>query len=271
MKLRTAISTIAMAGFAATAVHADTSFSNANAPTFADAISHASSELRGITSISRVNTTNESIRYRPRWRRGSNSNPARSSSSMDGYMQLQGGVFDPSENDISNGAMFGMRVGSSIEDKIQVGFQMDWAHRSDKQTEVVGSGPLPGGGTVERRRELSSVSSDLVPLMAFFQVSPTGTHTGPYLGLAGGYQALFVSAEDFATGDDFDATYDGWGWQAYAGYAFPLSSVSRFTVEGFLNDGDLDRNVDDPVTGVTYREIVDVGGAGIRGGISWSF
>jgi hypothetical protein len=270
MKVRTVISAVALAGLAASASSADpSSFTGSAAPTFADAIGHAASELRGVAPIARVNTTYESIRYRPRWRRD-NGYDNRSSSPMDGYIQIHGGVFDPA-GDVSNGAMFGMRVGSSVDDKIQVGMQVDWSHRSDHQTAVVGNGTLPGGGTVERRRELSSVSSDLVPLMAFIQVAPTGTKQGPYVGLAGGYQALFVSAEDFATGQRFEATYDGWGWQYYGGLAIPLSRITRLTIEGFGNNGDLSREVHDPLTGIPYREIIDATGGGVRGGLSWSF
>src|SRR5205085_6784512 len=99
------------------------------------------------------------------------------------------GVFDPA-GDFANGASFGLRVGTSIDDRVQLGAQVDWNHRSDHQTAVIGTGTLPGGGTAERRIDLSSASTDLVPVMGFIQVSPTGPPNGPYVGLAGGYQAL---------------------------------------------------------------------------------
>ena len=270
MNVRSGILTLAVTGFTAIAAHADASGVSAlETPSLALTIPQVATELAGIVPVGHVTTTYQSIRYRPRWR-GERSSSG-SSGDMSGFIQLHGGVFDPTGDNVSNGAMFGMRLGTSVDDRVQLGMQLDWSHRSDHQTAVVGSGTLPGGGTVERRRELSSVSSDLVPLMGFIQVAPVGTHQGPYVGLAGGYQALFISAEDFSTGQDFNATYDGWGWQFYGGYAFPLSGVSRLTIEGFTNTGDLDRKVDDPTTGVTYREIVDVGGVGVRGGVSWSF
>ena len=269
MNVRSGIFALAVAGLTATAAHAHPSYAPASStPSLALTLSQVATELASIVPVGHVNTRYESIRYRPRWRR--ENRESRSSGPMGGYLQLQGGVFDPT-GDVANGAVFNMRVGTNADDRIQVGMQLDWSHRSDHQTEVVGSGTLPGGGTVERRRELSSVSSDLVPLMGFIQVSPVGTNQGPYVGLAGGYQALFISASDFSTGQDFEATYDGWGLQFHAGYAFPLSNVTRLTIEGFTNTADLDRKVDDPATGVTYREIVDAGGAGIRGGVSWAF
>ena len=269
MNIRIAFSTLALAGLAAAPALAESSNAATRAtPSLAITIAQIANELRALAPVACVTPTNESIRYRPRWRESSSRGG--SPGNMNGYVQLHGGVFDPA-GDVSNGALFGLRVGTNVDERVQVGGQLDWSHRGDRQTAVVGSGALPGGGSVERRRELSSVSSDLVPLMAFVQVSPTGTRQGPYIGLAGGYQALFVSAQDFSTGEDFSATYDGWGWQFYGGYAFPLSGVTRLTVEAFTNSAELDRKVDDPLTGVTYREIVDGGGSGLRGGVSWSF
>ena len=46
-------------------------------------------------------------------------------------------------------------------------------------------------------------------------------------GIGGGYEVLFLSAEDFQTGEKFDATYGGWGWQAWAGLSIPMSNRSR--------------------------------------------
>ena len=212
----------------------------------------------------------ESIRYRPRQRRRyeESSGPAYRANA---YGQVHGGFFDPN-GDAANGAVFGFRLGSSFEDRVQLGVGMDWSHRSDRSTAVVGSAPLPGGGNIERRRDLASSSSDLVPMLAFIQVSPIGTsQAGPYFGVGGGYEALFVSAQDFATREDFNATFDGWGWQAWGGFLFPLAERTRLNLEVFANGGELDREVDDPLTRLTYREIVNVDGAGMRLGLNWSF
>jgi hypothetical protein len=267
MKLRIAFGSLALVGLTVGAAHARPA--PPESPSLALTIPQVASELSTIVPLGHINSRNESIRYRPRWRQPRTYDNGPSTQS-DGYIQLQGGVFDP-VGDFANGASFGMRVGTSIDDRVQLGAQVDWNHRSDHQTAVIGTGTLPGGGTAERRVDLSSASSDLVPVMGFVQVSPTGTHNGPYVGIAGGYQALFLSAEDFTTHEDFNATYDGWGWQFYGGFAFPLSGTSRLTIEGFSNTADLDRKVDDPATGVTYREIVDAGGLGLRGGFSWGF
>jgi len=213
----------------------------------------------------------ESIRYRPRRRhRDRDEDRWTERSRSSGYAQFHGGVFDP-EDAGANGALFGMRIGGSMEDKAQVGVALDWSHRSDRNAEVVRTEPLPGGGTVERRVELARSSFDLVPLLAFIQVTPAGSDAGPYFGIGGGYEALFVNAEDFVSGADYEATFDGWGWQAWGGFAFPMTRDVRLNIEVFANGGDLDREVDDEINGYTVREIVNVDGGGARFGLSWAF
>ncbi len=212
-------------------------------------------------------TVNESIRYRPRWRQPQYYNQQ---GPVKGYFEIHGGFFNPEQAGFANGAVGGVRLGSNIENRVQIGVDVDVSHRSDRQSSIVGTGTLPGGGTAERRVDLSEASSNLMPVQAFLQISPGGGRSGgPYVGISGGYEALFLHATNFQTGQDFDATYDGWGWQFYGGFAFPVTSQVRFNVEGFGNQGDLDRKVHD--SGVTYREVVNVNGAGMRGGFSWSF
>jgi len=214
-------------------------------------------------------TRYESIRYRPRRHRDTEN--WGSGYRGGGHAQVHGGFFDP-EGDAANGALFGLRFGSSIEDRVQLGVGFDWSHRSDRQTQVLGSAPLPGGGTVERRVELARSSSDLLPMLGFIQVSPVGdSPVSPYFGIGGGYEVLFVSAEDFGTGAEYDATFDGWGWQAWAGVAFPFAERSRLNLEVFTNSGELNHDLDDDSSGLTFREIVNVDGVGLRGGLSWVF
>ena len=219
----------------------------------------------------RDGTRLESIRYGPRWRRRYHADEDRGGGRTTGFTQIHGGFFDP-DGDVANAAVFGVRVGSNFDDRVQLGIGVDLSHRSDRQSAVVGSGTLPSGQPVERRVDLASASSNLLPVLAFLQVSPTGARAGgPFVGVAGGYEALFLSAKDFSTGEDFDATYDGWGWQFFGGFAFPMTSNSRLTIEGFTNTAELDRKVDDPSTGMTFREIVNADGAGMRFGLSWGF
>jgi hypothetical protein len=111
-----------------------------------------------------------------------------------------------------------------------------------------------------------------VPIQAFLQLNLGDGHSlVPYAGIAGGYQVLFLSATDFETGSEYDATFGGWGWQAWGGAALPLSSRARMFGEAFYNWAEVGRDVDDPAASVTYRELVDANGVGMRFGLSWGF
>ena len=209
----------------------------------------------------------ESIRYRPRIRERHSD----SGSQSRGFSQLHAGFFDP-DGDPPSGVVFGARGGTSIDEHLQLGLGLDWNHRSDRTARVVREVPLPGGGTAQRDSLLARSSTNLFPVMAFLQVSPSADLPfTPYFGVGGGYQVLFLSAEDFRTGESFDATYGGWGWQVWGGAAMPLSGRTRLSAEVFLNQAELERNVDDPAGGASLREVVPMDGVGMRFGLSWGF
>jgi len=206
----------------------------------------------------------EAVRY---WRRAPEP-PQRPATSSP--VQIHGGFFSPDGSDATSFA-FGLRGGPLVDEHIQLGIGVDWYHQSENQREVVGQSS-PGGRPVTVTRELAHASSDLVPVLAFLQLNlGSGRSLVPYFGIAGQYQALFLSATDFQTGAAYDATFGGWGWQAWGGAALPLGSRSRLFGEVFVNSGEVGRDVEDPAGGVPYREIVDADGAGMRFGLSWGF
>ena len=213
--------------------------------------------------------TLEAVRYRPRSRsRYSDYDRGPRNESL---TQFHLGFYDP-EGDAGNGFVAGMRAGPLVDPHIQIGGAIDWIHRSDSQSAVLGSQPGPGGTTIETRRELASSSSNLFPIMGFLQVqADQDLPFIPYFGVGGGYDVLFLSAQDFNTGDSFDATYGGWGWQAWGGAAIPLSGRSRLTGEIFVNGGEAHRDVDDPISGGVVRETVTLNGVGMRFGLNWGF
>jgi hypothetical protein len=207
----------------------------------------------------------ESVRY---WRR--EREPERVEARPKSPIQIHAGFFDPDGNS-SNSFAFGLRGGPLVDDHIQIGLGLDWYHEAQNEREVV-SRTSQNGVPVAVTRELSRASSDLVPLQAFLQVNlGDGRSLIPYAGIAGGYQVLFLSATDFQTGADYNATFGGWGWQAWGGAALPLSSRARMFGEAFYNWAEVGRDVDDPAAGVTYRELVDANGVGMRFGLSWGF
>lgn len=205
------------------------------------------------------------VHYRPR-RSGYASRGGSASAS-----QLHLGFYDP-DGDPSRKFLVGMRGGPMVDSNVQLGVGLDWAHDSDRTTSVSSTTPGPGGTPIIVQRELARASSDFFPLMAFLQVSADDDLSiMPYFGIAGGYQFLNLSADDFETGESYDATFGGWGWQLWGGLAMPLSGRTRLTGEIFWNGAELGRDVDDDLFGGSYRETVDADGAGARFGLAWGF
>lgn len=221
----------------------------------------------------------ESIRYRPRqrWRERDRdrdrdrSYARRSSSNASGFSQIHGGFFDP-DGEPPSALLLGVRAGANLDDKFQLGLGLDWSRRADRAVAVVTEVPVPGGGVAEQQRVLARSSSNLIPMTAFLQVTPgSDLPLSPYFGVAGGYEVLFLDAEDFETGEQFEATYGGWGWQIWGGATAQLSGQTRLAAEVFWNDAVLERDLDDPGTGQTLREIVMADGLGMRIGLNWGF
>jgi hypothetical protein len=207
----------------------------------------------------------DAVRYRPRYSGGRSRGPIGSSPA-----QMHLGFFDPSGGGATSFAL-GFRGGPSVDPHVQVGLGADWYHKSESQTVVAGDPFVQGGNVIQPERVLSRASTNLFPISAFIQVGGgEDLSVIPYFGLAADYQVLLLSATDFQTQTDFSATYGGWGWQAWGGAALPLSGQSRLFGELFVNQGDVERDVDSP-NGYTYRERVDTDGVGMRFGLSWGF
>ena len=213
-------------------------------------------------------TRYESARYRPRRSRGYHDGGYRRPRAVS---QFHAGYLDP-DGPADPGFLAGVRFGQQFQDVLEIGFGADWRNKSGRSTEVLQSTTGPGGEVIMVRRELSRYSSNLFPLMGYLQVSgPPSLALIPYAGVAASYQALFLSADDFQTGESFDATYDGFGWQLWGGARLPLSGRTGLMGEVFMNQADLDRDVFDPASGETIREIVSTDGLGARFGITWGF
>jgi len=212
-------------------------------------------------------TRYESSRYRPR-REGSRGHGRWRGR---GVSQIHAGFLDP-DGPSDAGFVAGFRGGQQIDDVFQIGLGLDWRNKSGRATELLRETIGPGGETIIVRRETSRYSSNLFPALAYIQLSgPSNLTLVPYVGAAASWQVLFLQADDFATGETFDATFDGFGWQLWGGAALPLSGRSRLFGELFMNQADLNRDVFDPVTGQDFRETVSTDGVGARFGMSWGF
>ena len=207
----------------------------------------------------------ESSRYRPRRARSYGGWRAR------GVSQIHAGFLDP-KGATDAGFLAGFRGGQKIDDVVEIGLGLDWRNKSGRSFETAQETIGPGGERIVVRRDLASYSSNLFPMLLYLQVSgPSHLTLVPYAGAAASWQVLFLQADDFTTGQTFDGTYDGFGWQVWGGAALPLSGRSRLLGEVFLNKAELNRDTFDEVSGQDVRETVIVDGVGARFGLSWGF
>lgn len=205
------------------------------------------------------------VRYRPR------SSRARSAPDSYGVSQLHVGFFDP-DGDLGERFLLGLRGGPMIDPNIQLGLGLDWIHKTEKTSSVTSTQEGPGGVPIEVRQDLARASTNHFPVMAFLQVSAKDDlAVVPFFGVGAGYQVMVLSAEDFESGEEFDGTFGGWGWQVWGGAALPLSGRTRLSAELFVNGADLSRDVREPFSGRERRESVNADGAGMRFGLSWGF
>lgn len=200
-----------------------------------------------------------------RYRRGRPRQPAVSSPA-----QLHAGFFEP-EGDGGTFFVLGLRGGPQVSPNLQIGAGVEWWHNSEKTRTLTGD-PYPAGGNIiTPERVLSRASTDVLPFTVFAQFQPAeDAPVIPYFGGAFGYQVLFLNAEDFQTLTDYEATFGGWGWNAWAGVALPLSGQSRLSGEVFAAGSEMERDVVDDL-GFEYRERVELDGVGMRFGLSWGF
>jgi hypothetical protein len=221
----------------------------------------------------------ESVRYRPRHPAYYPPPPPQSSPSPHAsrsewpktVAELHGGVFDPEGETSQNGYLLGSRFGLQFNPQIQMGALIDWHHKGDRESQIISTGTGPGGQEIVTQREIGNTSSDLLPMLGYLQISAARLPLTPYFGIGGGYEALFLHAEDFQTGTHFDATFGGFGWQAWGGASLRLGESARLNAEAFMNEAELGRDFVDPISGEIFRETVKQNGVGVRGGLSFGF
>jgi hypothetical protein len=215
----------------------------------------------------------EYSRYRPRRRpvRDRYRDEDYSRRRSEALSQLHAGFFDP-EGDQNAGILFGFRGALVVDQHIQVGGQLDWIHKAT--SEGTAGPPIigPGGTPITPEEEIARSSLNMFPLMAFVQITADpDLPVVPYFGAGAGYQLLFLSAENFDTGEEFDGTFDGFGWQVWGGAGIPLSRRARLNTEVFVNNAELSGDVENSLTGEEFRGVVDMDGIGMRFGLAWGF
>jgi hypothetical protein len=184
--------------------------------------------------------------------------------------QLHGGYFDASANN-TNPFIVGLRAGPMVDKRLQVGLLLDWVHQTKNLANVLSTTQAPGSITISTKQDTARALLNLVPIMAFAQASGFGLlGIVPYIGAAGGYEVLVISADNFLNGQSFESNFGGWGYQIWAGAGLPLGSRTRLNGELFVNEAELGKTVTD-ATGATAKQTVDMNGIGFRLGLAWGY
>ena len=187
--------------------------------------------------------------------------------------QIHIGFFNPIDN-FSTGFDGGFRIGPQMDPYIQIGLGMDWWRRSENTVLHLGNVRAPGS-TASEELILSESTANLIPILAFVQVSGSeNMPIIPYAGFGAGYEWLFLTADDFVTHESFDQTYGGFGWQIWAGAGLRIDPRMRLNGEVFFNGCDVGSDVDVDIPGygpATVRDVINVNGLGMRLGASWQF
>jgi hypothetical protein len=212
-------------------------------------------------------TTLEAVSFQPR--RAPYHAPS-AASHWRGVSQLHAGFLDP-DGPSEVGFDMGFRAGHEVDQMFQLGVGLDWRTKSGNTTSLAHSSLGPGGETIVTQIEAAHFSSNLLPVLAYAQLSGPARRIVPYVGIAGSWQVLFLQADDYTTGQRFDATYNGWGWQAWGGAGITMVGRTRLIGEVFMNQGNVGRDVYDPYYGAVVRETISTDGFGVRGGVSWGF
>ena len=184
--------------------------------------------------------------------------------------QLHGGYFDASANN-TNPFIVGVRAGPMVDKRLQIGLALDWVHQTKNLANILSTAPGPGGINISTKQDTARALLNLMPIMAFVQASGWGLlGFVPYIGAAGGYEVLVLSADNFNTGQSFESNFGGWGYQIWAGVGIPLGSRTKLNGEAFVNEAELSKTVTD-ASGVSAKQTVDMNGVGFRLGLAWGY
>ncbi len=206
------------------------------------------------------------VHYRPRSGSGYRRQPESS-----GVSQVHVGFFDP-DGDQRSRFDIGIRGGPMIDENLQFGLGVDWIHKAENISSVTTAAIGPGGVPIEVKQDIARASVNMFPIMGYVQVSaPDNMGIIPYFGAGAGYQVLVLSGDDFTTGESFEGTFSGWGWQLWGGAGLPLGGRTRLTGEVFVNGAELGRDVTDDLSGLKVHETVSGDGMGLRFGVAWGF
>jgi opacity protein-like surface antigen len=196
--------------------------------------------------------------------------PGRGFSRPEYFATIGGGAFDPSDQP-GSGLYLNGAFGSVLADRLDLGLQLSWYHRSTGGSEFVQEYQDPAGNTRRDVIQLGDVNTDLVPVMATLRVRfPTSSSLEPYVGGSLGWEWLTIEGTD-ANGLSFSDDYDGFGAQALGGANIKLNPEVALYGEAVWNISTPSAEFYDPGLGAIIKEEVKFDGVGFHAGLRFRF
>ena len=194
----------------------------------------------------------------------------RRSRGIQGWLQLRAGAFD--NDDVSrNDWTIGLKAVGNVAPTFRLGGSMDLMRRANADRTVVTEYVDATGHTVRSETTTGESESNLVPVLALAEFVMPSPGIQPYFGVGGGWEFLNVKAFDYDSAYEYEANYDGPGWQAWVGADFVVAPRLRMNAELFHNEATVERRVLDGFAGPAYDERIELGGNGARAGLSFAF
>ena len=186
------------------------------------------------------------------------------------WATLGGGAFDPSDQQ-GSGLYLNGAFGSTLAERLDLGIQLSWYHRSVGGSQVVETYQDPAGNTRTVVVERGDVNTDLVPVMGTLRVRfPVTPQVEPYAGGSLGWEWLTIEGTD-ATGLSFSDDYDGFGAQVLGGVNIYASPDIALYGEAVWNASTPSAEFFDPTLNATVKEEVSFDGVGFHGGLRFRF
>ena len=186
------------------------------------------------------------------------------------WASLGGGAFDPSDQP-GSGLYLNGAFGSTLAERLDLGLQLSWYHRSVGGSQVVYTYQDPGGNTRTVVQEAGDVNTDLVPVMGTLRVRfPVTPQVEPYVGGSLGWEWLTIEGTD-ATGLTFSDDYDGFGAQLLGGVNVHASPDVAVYGEAVWNASTPKAEFFDPALNAIIKEEVKFDGVGFHAGLRFRF
>jgi len=180
---------------------------------------------------------------------------------------LSAGYLRP--KDTKNGLMFGVNLGSAVDEAVTIGLGADFFQKSYSKMSKVAEekGPITETTTKEMLVDYSRI---IVPLNLSVRVKIPASRMydfGYFIRGSVNYHFLWSNEKNYQDNTDETRKFGGMGWQGGGGLYYKVGSRSTLFAEAFFNSCEVKRDVSTSTKSLPVSEFVDLSGVGFRIGV----